>query len=77
MGSECPVACHKEFQSTVSLVWGLPIDSWFCVGRSWNDFNAAVAAVFLDKSWLSVFPTVTNEMPHAFLGSKAASSDLE
>jgi hypothetical protein len=36
-----------------------------------------MAAVFLEKSWLSVFPTMADEIPHAFLGSKVASCDLE
>jgi hypothetical protein len=59
------------------LVWDLLLDSRFGVDPSLNNFNAAVAAVFLEKYWLSVFPAVAYEIPHAFLGSKVASCDLE
>jgi hypothetical protein len=36
-----------------------------------------MAAVILEKFWLSVLPTMADEIPHAFLGGKVASGDLK
>jgi hypothetical protein len=36
-----------------------------------------MAAVILEKSWLSVLTMMADEIPHAILGGKVASCDLK